>query len=709
MRQEAAAKRDPTQPVQDLDDSDDMKLDSILIDIVCQNIDTKMSKGDPEYKIFKENYHRILPYFTERLKHIPDDLLHEIFSELDDRLEEIVSILNKNLWEFCDLSQFICKCLSQLNPLNVVENIESTKDSNIFLLLTKTLAQIGNKLLNFDPMQTEIYFLEYTIDDLIEIIEKNMFKRNEMMYLFYCFVSQTVNSHLRVLMRLKDKIKNKDVYYYCISKLLKFENESETEGLDPDLYNFYIQSASLGLMSTSPITKTKCISILSYLSNTNAELITTLLPRIEPLVFDSYWELQGQILILCGNCLHQFNNFGEDNYQDTLSGLQEAKNIKGTHFGLNNGNEASLENSDNKGQIHYKNVSGSKSDQLHSNLNGKLPSEKNSPRSHHKNNNQQNEEENGMKRPREVEEEQKSAFKEERKINSPTHIKNENADDQLGTTSQQETILRLSEEYTPLLFGMIEAIFKVSAPKATLKIGLIYLAKILHYYPEFTDLYLQILLSVPDAIRTSVVEWEPLMGTEDEVYVSGWATDRYLTFGAPLEWNPLYVAQSLERHIKDKGIESIEWQHLEIFEAWLKLEFEQEDIERWLEIFNSLKSFFFISLCSREFSNTTIEILKKIYTNPQMQEKFISESKSIFVKIMKLIYQPDVDIEWQQNIREFLDYLHNCEESTPELKKMVYDVIKKFADNNKEAFQNSNLIDLTVNVVDIKRGIIFKQ
>jgi len=100
MRQEAAAKRDPTQLVQDLDDSDDMKLESILVDIICQNIDSKMSKGDPEYKVFKENYHRILPYFTERLKHIPDDLLHEIFSEFSDRLEEFISILTKNLSEF---------------------------------------------------------------------------------------------------------------------------------------------------------------------------------------------------------------------------------------------------------------------------------------------------------------------------------------------------------------------------------------------------------------------------------------------------------------------------------------------------------------------------------------------------------------------------------------------------------------------------------
>eukprot|EP00343_Euplotes_focardii_P001696 CAMPEP_0205799584 /NCGR_PEP_ID=MMETSP0205-20121125/907_1 /ASSEMBLY_ACC=CAM_ASM_000278 /TAXON_ID=36767 /ORGANISM="Euplotes focardii, Strain TN1" /LENGTH=68 /DNA_ID=CAMNT_0053061147 /DNA_START=426 /DNA_END=628 /DNA_ORIENTATION=- len=67
---------------------------------------------------------------------------------------------------------------------------------------------------------------------------------------------------------------------------------------------------------------------------------------------------------------------------------------------------------------------------------------------------------------------------------------------------------------------------------------------------------------------------------------------------------------------------------------------------------------------------------------------------------MKLIYQPDVEKDCKQNVKEFLEHLHECDESTIALKKMVYDVIKKFAEHNNEAFQKSNLIDLTVNVVD---------
>jgi hypothetical protein len=60
--------------------------------------------------------------------------------------------------------------------LNTVEAVESSKNKNTFLLLIKTLAKLGNKLLNYDPIQTELYFLEYTIDDIISIIESNTFK-----------------------------------------------------------------------------------------------------------------------------------------------------------------------------------------------------------------------------------------------------------------------------------------------------------------------------------------------------------------------------------------------------------------------------------------------------------------------------------------------------------------------------------------------------
>jgi len=111
----------------------------------------------------------------------------------------------------------------------------------------------------------------------------------------------------------------------------------------------------------------------------------------------------------------------------------------------------------------------------------------------------------------------------------------------------QDTI----NKYTPLIFNIINAIFNQDAPKVTQKIGLIYLAKIIDFYPEFTDKYLEILLSSPENIRSSTLEMEPLRGTEEEVYVSGACTEKYRTFGAPQEWNSLFVSQSLQKLVID--------------------------------------------------------------------------------------------------------------------------------------------------------------
>ena len=38
-----------------------------------------MAKSDPEYKNFRENYDRVVSYFMDRFKQIPDEIVHDIF------------------------------------------------------------------------------------------------------------------------------------------------------------------------------------------------------------------------------------------------------------------------------------------------------------------------------------------------------------------------------------------------------------------------------------------------------------------------------------------------------------------------------------------------------------------------------------------------------------------------------------------------------
>ena len=195
MKQEAASQKrgDGRLPggVQD-EDSDELTLENILVDIVGQTLANKMPQADPEYKLFKENYDRVVPYFQERFDNLSLDLVCDVFQEASNRQEEIVNVLSRNMLDICDLVQFFARALRQLNAKATVETGEEgaadKKEVSVFGLAVETLAQIGNKILNTDPLQTEVFFLEYGLDELLDVMADNAFKRNEATVLLYCFV-----------------------------------------------------------------------------------------------------------------------------------------------------------------------------------------------------------------------------------------------------------------------------------------------------------------------------------------------------------------------------------------------------------------------------------------------------------------------------------------------------------------------------------------
>jgi hypothetical protein len=60
--------------------------------------------------------------------------------------------------------------------------------TNILQLMVETLTVIANKLLNLEPQQTELFFLEYGVHELCYLMSENIFKLNEMAIILYSFV-----------------------------------------------------------------------------------------------------------------------------------------------------------------------------------------------------------------------------------------------------------------------------------------------------------------------------------------------------------------------------------------------------------------------------------------------------------------------------------------------------------------------------------------
>lgn len=75
-----------------------------MSDIIGSTLANKMGKNDPEYKQFKESFDHVNTYFIDRFNYISDELIHDIFTEINDRAKEIVTVVTKNMMDFCDLS-----------------------------------------------------------------------------------------------------------------------------------------------------------------------------------------------------------------------------------------------------------------------------------------------------------------------------------------------------------------------------------------------------------------------------------------------------------------------------------------------------------------------------------------------------------------------------------------------------------------------------
>jgi hypothetical protein len=104
-----------------------------------------MSKSDPEHKIFRENSDRVLEYFIERFKFIADELIYDVFWEMNnERIDQLVNVMSRNMLDFCPFIKFYADVLQQVNPTVSITGEEDqqqdTKPKNIFSLMIDTLS-----------------------------------------------------------------------------------------------------------------------------------------------------------------------------------------------------------------------------------------------------------------------------------------------------------------------------------------------------------------------------------------------------------------------------------------------------------------------------------------------------------------------------------------------------------------------------------------
>lgn len=102
-----------------------------------------------------------------------------------------------------------------------------------------------------------------------------------MTVLLYCFVQSSNNSHCRILRKICEKLSanenGKQFIPALLSRLFLFEQED----ISGDIYTIYFEQAVKGLHASSPVVRTKCVTILAYLSRIRLDPILPIIPQLQ--------------------------------------------------------------------------------------------------------------------------------------------------------------------------------------------------------------------------------------------------------------------------------------------------------------------------------------------------------------------------------------------------------------------------------------------
>jgi hypothetical protein len=114
----------------------------------------------------------------------------------------------------------------------------------------------------------------------------------------------------------------------------------------------------------------------------------------------------------------------------------------------------------------------------------------------------------------------------------------------------------------------------------------------------------------------------------------------------------------------DRPMEELDWPHIEVFKAACRFSPEklaelEENSSEWIRIYKSLKSYLFIALREKEFSEMIIEILETFTCKfEKMRDACLDESLEIMIKTLHFIYQPDIEDQCKANILKYLETLY---------------------------------------------------
>jgi hypothetical protein len=278
--------------------------------------------------------------------------------------------------------------------------------------------------------------------------------------------------------------------------------------------------------------------------------------------------------------------------------------------------------------------------------------------------------------------------------------------DDLGFSNQKRSNLQISstaliefeKNYETLLKSIFLQIFKPSENINIIKIGLLYIAELTHFYSDISKIYFDILIS----LKLQTLE---ILLSESQIktplpIVLGTNSFSYEQTGVHHLWNSTVIIHRMSDQIIDTNIKILNEKFSMILKACLKTKIQKKKEEEWLRIFTKLEDILLNSLIVSDICGEILEILK-VFLGSEFICKYFSEHGELkfFTVLTKIYCHKGMAIEKQTflNLIVFLDEEMKATD-------FIFGVLKKFSENFFHEFLQSNLVEYTNKLASSRRN-----
>ena len=620
----------------------------------------------------------LLEYFFEKITLCSNENFEKIFSSYEDKEKDFIGIISRTLIE---LDPFI-KILCQFFEAFYKNHIPWIKFRTTTLNICKSIHDITKD-------KCDNIFLNFCLNYVVDMIEKNPLYRNEMCQFIFSLTSNTSETHLNLLKKVAKKLcgKNEIIFYHILIQCMNNIKDTD-EIITQEIVIFYNDAIIKGISSSDNTIVIKSIYLIIQLMRFDYFYCLKYYQDIFKYKNSFNWEILSLILIYCSRMLELYNRQKLMTEQNFLVG----KNFDAEFD--NNEKEEKLEES--KEKIKNENLAGEVGPPPDDKLFGEIKGEE------FKNMNENEEEK----------EENKSQIsnKQLASIDKIEDIQKDPNEDNDAKKLENDVKYKISEiqKCENVILEIIDHIFNISSPRMTIKIGFIYLAEILEFYPNLAKKYMKLLIEYKDnTIRKEVLKVNK--STEEYEYTMNCFTERYKICGTPYLWNQLIIAGIFRDYVIE-NLERFESTHLLILHSIIiHQDFNEEESKSWIILYNDLKKYLFVSLCEKQFSNVALSILNKIFSFGKILKELLDSTFDLFISTMKIIYGDEIMDEPHENMKTLLTFISEIKSENNDCKGYVYKLIKTFAIQNDKKYLKSNLLPLMNSISNEKRGNIFDE